>query len=131
MAKKRPEKCISVEEAKVLQDTWCCTRTPEIDRCIGFEDHREFWWSLDELMDYLKYVKRKSRKQGIHDPGIRLYFGAYPKEQCKMGKGYATAFFAPTGSPVGEQGKGLDNAPNNYNIEAYNQGGSGNPPFEY
>ncbi len=131
MGKKRPEKCISVEEAKELQDTWCCTRTPEIDKCIGFEDTREFWWSVEELQEYLKYVKKKSRKQGIDNPGIRIYFGAYPKEKCKMGKGYSTVFLAPTGAPAGSQGKGLDDAPNNYGIRAYNGGGAGNPPMNY
>ncbi len=131
MGKKRPEKCISVEEAKELQDTWCCTRTPEIDKCIGFEDAREFWWSVEELREYLKYVKKQSKKMGIDDPGIRLYFGAYPAEKCKSKRGYATAFFAPTGAPAGGQGKGPDSAPNNYKIAPYNRGGNGNPPFEY
>ncbi len=131
MGKKVPKKCISVEEAKELQKTWCDTRTPEIDKCIGFEDTREFWWSVKELQKYLKHVKRESRKQGIDDPGIRIYFGAYPQEKCKMNKGYATVFLAPTGAPAGESGKGVDSAPNNYGIEAYNHGNSGNPPHMY
>ncbi|GAA4272578.1 hypothetical protein U6A24_09490 [Aquimarina gracilis] len=131
MGKKRPEKCISIEEAKDLQKNWCNTRTPEIDRCIGFEDTREFWWSVEELMDYLKYVKRKSRKMGIDDPGIRLYFGAYPSEKCKMKRGYATAFLAPTGAPAGELGKDGDSAPNNYNVPPFNGGSSGIPPTDY
>ena len=131
MGKKRPEKCISVDEARELQNTWCNTRTPEIDRCLGFEDHREFWWSVEELMEYLKYVKKKSRKMGIDNPGVRLYFGAYPEKKCKMGRGYATAFFAPTGAPAGGLGKDGDSAENNYDIDAYNYGNSGNPPQIY
>ncbi len=131
MAKKVPEKCISVEEARELQDTWCCTRTPEIDKCIGFQDTREFWWSVEELEEYLKYVKKQSRKQGIDNPGIRLYFGAYPKEKCKMEKGYSTVFLSPTGAPPGGMGKGFDNAPNNYKIAAYNGAGAGDPPNSY
>ncbi|KZS41687.1 hypothetical protein AWE51_20020 [Aquimarina aggregata] len=130
MGKKIPEKCISVEEAKELQKVWCDTRTPEIDKCLGFEDAREFHWSVKELRKYLKYVKKQSKKQGIKNPGIRIYFGAYPKEQCKMDRGYATAFLAPTGSPAGA-GKDGDSPENNYTIAPYNRGGNDNPPAIY
>lgn len=131
MGKKRPEKCIDVKEAKELQKTWCNTRTPEIDRCIGYEDTREFWWSVDELMEYLEYVKEKSCDMGIDNPGIRIYFGAYPETKCKKGRGYSTVFLAPTGARPGGLGKGGDTAPNNYKIEAYNHGSAGDPPHAY
>ncbi len=131
MGRKRPEKCISVEEAKELQQVWCDTRTPEIDKCLGFEDTREFWWSVEDLQEYLKYVKKMSRKQGVDNPGIRIYLGAYPKEKCKMDRGYSTLFLAPTGAPVGGMGKDGDNAPNNYEIEPMNLSNGGNPPTNY
>ncbi len=130
MGKKIPKKCISVEEARELQNTWCDTRTPEIDKCLGFEDTREFWWSVEELQEYLKYVKKRSRKMGIKDPGIRMYFGAYSKEKCKMDRGYATAFLAATGSPAGS-GKDGDESENNYLIEPFNYGGPGFPPKNF
>ncbi len=131
MAKKVPTKCISKEEAQELQKTWCNTRTPEIDRCIGFEDTREFWWSVEDLQEYLKYVKKKSRKMGIDNPGIRMYFGAYPETKCQAGKGYSTLFLSPTGAPAGGLGKDGDTAPNNYNIPPFNSGQSGEPPVDY
>lgn len=127
----KPKKCITKEEARELQHVWCCTRTPEIDKCIGFEDAREFYWSVEELQEYLKYVKKKSKKQGIDNPGIRMYFGAYPESKCKNKKGYATIFLAPTGAPAGEMGKGGDSAPNNYGIDPYNGAGVGDPPVNY
>lgn len=129
--KKKPEKCVDVKRARELQKSWCDTRTPEIDKCLGFEDTREFWWSVEELQQYLKYVKRESKKQGIENPGIRMYFGAYPKEECKMNHGYATIFLSPTGAPAGEQGKGRDGQPNNYGVDAYNGGFGGRPPRNY
>ncbi|SHJ06911.1 hypothetical protein [Aquimarina spongiae] len=127
----KPKKCISVDEAKELQKVWCDTRTPEIDKCLGFVDAREFWWSVEDLLEYLKYVKKKSRKMGIDNPGIRVYLGAYPETKCKKHKGYSTLFFAPTGAPAGGLGKGGDTAPNNYSIEPMNIGEHGNPPLEY
>jgi len=132
MSKKRPKNCISVKDAKELEKTWCDTRTPEIDKCLKFVDTREFEWSVEELMDYLKYVKRKSKKQGILNPGVRVYLGAYPKEKCKMERGYSTVFFAPTGTAERSEGKGgAVRMPNNYKIKPFNGGGSGNPPFSY
>ncbi|GAA4278416.1 hypothetical protein [Aquimarina mytili] len=131
MAKKVPKKCITVDEARELQKVWCDTRTPEIDKCIGFQDTREFWWSVEELEEYLKYVKKQSKKQGIDDPGIRIYFGAYPESKCKMHRGYSTVFLAPTGAPAGSFGKGGDSASNNYEIQPMNGAGAGFPPKDY
>ncbi len=127
MGKKRPEKCIDEKQARELHNEWCCTRTPHIDKCMDFEDKREFWWSLEELQDYLKYVKKQSKKQGIKDPGIRIYFGAYPKEKCKMNRGYSTVFLAPTGTLPGEEGKGFGSSPNVYSIAPFNHGSAGDP----
>lgn len=128
---KKPKKCISVKQARELQEVWCDTRTPEIDKCLGFEDTREFWWSVEELLEYINYVKEESTKQGIDNPGIRIYFGAYPKGKCEMKKGYSTVFLAPTEGPNEETLKGGDSANNNYDIDAYNRGGSGRPPKVY
>ena len=85
MAKKvqKPEKCIKVEEARELHDNWCKKRGKRLQKKLGFEDAREFHWSVAELEEYLAYVKQESKEQGITDPGIRIYLGAYSKEKCK------------------------------------------------
>ncbi len=127
--KKMPEKCISVEEARELHGNWCEHRGKHLKECLGHDDAKDFWWSVEELQEYLKYVKRESRKQGIDNPGIRVYLGAYSKDKCNAGKGYSTLFFKPTGSPVGAQGKGGNGQPDNDSISPYNragQGGGGN-----
>lgn len=130
--RKKPEKCITVEQGRRLVKEWCDTRTPEIDKCLGFVDAREFEWTVEELMEYLRYVKRESKKQGIIDPGVRVYLGAYPKEKCKSHRGYSTVFLAPTGHPARSLGKDmlrLDTI--NYKIAPYNHGNSGEPPKNY
>lgn len=133
MAKKvqKPQKCIKVEEARELHNNWCKKRGKRLHKKLGFEDAREFHWSVAELEEYLAYVKQESEEQGIKDPGIRVYLGAYPKSKCKMGRGYSTLFFSATGSRPGASGKDGGIVENNYDIPAFNLGQSGHPPNDY
>ena len=131
MSIKKPKKCICKQEAQELQKQWCDTRQNAINSCLGFEDSREFWWSLEELQEYLNYVREESNKQQIINPGIRVYLGAYPEKKCKENKGMTTIFLAPTGVPRGERGKDGALQPNNYNIESLNGAGGGSPPHIY
>ena len=116
----KPTKCVSVEEARKLQDNWVATRSTHIQRAEGSEDCREFVYSVKELEEYLDYVKEESTKQGIDAPGIRIYFGAYNTEKSDK----ATIFLAPT-----EGGDSEDD--NNYNIDPFNFGTGGWPPKTY
>ncbi|WP_299222293.1 hypothetical protein [uncultured Aquimarina sp.] len=133
MAKKiqKPEKCITENEARELHDNWCKKRGKRLQKKLGFEDAREFHWSVAELEEYLAYVKQESEEQGIKDPGIRVYLGAYPKSKCKMGKGMSTLFFSATGSRPGASGKDGSIQENNYDIPAFNLGSAGDPPNNY
>ena len=128
----KPNKCITVDEAKALQNKWKETRALEIEQAQGYQDTREFWYSLDELQEYLDYVKDQSNAQGINKPGIRIYFGAYLKTPVK--KSYATIFLAPTKekSAIAEEELEVsNNAENNYAIEPFNLSHGGYPPKEY
>ncbi|MGY5848537.1 hypothetical protein ACW6QP_14100 [Salegentibacter sp. HM20] len=127
---KKPAKCISVEEARKEQDEWVKTRGKDIERGQGYKDTREFWYSLDELQEYLDYVREKSKEQGVEKPGIRFYLGAYPTTNGK--KGYATMFLAPTKQAQGDtETAGEDSDPNNYEIEPMNIIQGGDPPRNY
>ncbi|MCR9181804.1 MAG: hypothetical protein NXH73_02660 [Flavobacteriaceae bacterium] len=116
----KPTKCVSVQTARDLQNNWVATRQPEIDRALGYTDAREVFYSVEELEEFLNYVKSESKKQGITNPGIRIYFGAY--NDVKSNK--ATLFLAPT---TGDD----KNSDNNYSIEALNDGTQGWPPKNY
>ncbi|HKL36867.1 MAG TPA: hypothetical protein VJ899_11305 [Salegentibacter sp.] len=127
---KKPKKCISVEEARKEQDEWVNTRGKEIQRGQGYEDTREFWYSVDELQEYLDYVREKSKEQGVEKPGIRFYLGAYPKTKEK--KSYTTMFLSPTKEASGDTAtSGEDSDPNNYEIEPMNITHGGYPPKDY
>ena len=127
---KKPKKCISVEEARREQDEWVKTRGKDIREAEGYEDTREFWYSLDELQEYLDYVREKSKEQGVEKPGIRFYLGAYPKTKEK--KSYTTMFLSPTKKASDDTAtSGEDSDPNNYEIEPMNIIQGGHPPSNY
>jgi len=116
----KPEKCISVTEARQLHDNWVNTRAGEIQRLQGFNDTRDFTFSLSDLEEYVQYVKEESVKQGVSNPGIRIYFAAY--DSIKSDR--ATVFLAPT---LGVE----EDADNNYEIDPLNTITGGWPPNNY
>lgn len=117
----KPAKCISESEARQLQKNWIDTRAKDIKKAMGTEDAREAFFTVAELEEYLAYVKSESTKQGVSNPGVRIYFAAYDDDASSK---KATAFLAPT--------KGDTTASdNNYKIEALNRAGSGWPPHNY
>lgn len=124
----RPAKCITVEEARSLQDYWKETRGREIEKGQKYEDTREFWYSVAELQEYINYVKEKSADQGIDNPGMRIYLGAYPSQGGK--KGLSTIFLTPTMDDTSVQGSQTIRL-NNYSIEPMNDSQQGWPPTNY
>jgi hypothetical protein len=117
---KRPDKCISVSAAKVLHAKWISTRAVAIAEALGSEDTRDFVYSVDEMQEFLDYVKDESVKLGIDNPGIRIYFAAYSADDSNK----ATVFLAPT---IGTDGS----SPNNYGIDPLNVVSGGWPPNTY
>ncbi len=114
---KKPFNCITVAEAKELQDNWMKTRALYIEKELGAPDCCEFLFSVEELQAFLDYVKAGS---GNQTPGIRIYFGAYGTGK----RDKATVFLAPTlGVTVGSE--------NNYKLEPINRSLQGMPPKIY
>lgn len=114
----KPKNCISVAEAKQLQDNWVATRGVDIERSQGFVDTREFLFSVAELQQFLDYITAASDL--ATQPGVRIYFGAYDNDRSDK----ATVFLAPT---IGTSA----NAKNNYKLEPLNRGITGFPPNIY
>ncbi len=73
----KPSKCITVQEARDLQDNWVNIRGTSIQNTRGEEDSREVVFSVADLEEFLDYVKSESLKKGVNNPGIRIYFAAY------------------------------------------------------
>ncbi|WP_298314188.1 hypothetical protein [uncultured Aquimarina sp.] len=66
-----------------------------------FKATRSLFYDIDDLQQYIRYVKIKSRKARVKPSGFRFYFALYPKEYVRNreNKKYAqrqTFFIAPT-----------------------------------
>ncbi|RMA58877.1 hypothetical protein [Ulvibacter antarcticus] len=116
----KPTKCISVTEGKELQASWVTSRAATLKTLIGGDDSREVFWSVDELQEFLDYVKEMSASQGIINPGVRVYFAAHNTDSNNK----ATVILAPTNGNSSASN-------NNYNIDPLNGGVTGWPPNNY
>ncbi len=114
----KPSNCITVAEARQLQNNWVATRAVDIEVAMGTVDTREFLFSVEEIQQFLNYIKAGSI--GTENPGVRIYFAAYDTDASDK----ATVFLAPTlGVTAG--------SPNNYLLEPLNRTVSGFPPTNY
>ncbi len=116
----RPKNCITVAEAKVLQKNWNDTRAVDIERAMGSKDVCAVTFNIDQLQQFIDYVKTESTKQKIDNPGIRVYFAAYNDKESNK----ATVFLNATESDDG-------NSANNYGIDPLNLGNDKWPPKAY
>lgn len=90
-------KKITTVEAKELNQNFVKTRTKAIDVAIGKKDAISSWFSLDDLKEYIAYVESEGKTKGISINGLRIYFGAYPKNDSNPNKrNLSTVFFVPT-----------------------------------
>ncbi|MFT6128049.1 MAG: hypothetical protein ACJAVA_002547, partial [Flavobacteriaceae bacterium] len=113
----KPIKCISVQEARTLQDNWVNSRGTSIQNLRNEEDSREVVYSVAELEEFLAYVKSQSLKKGIANPGVRIYFASYNDAKSTR----ATVFLSATDS-------GDADSNNDYDISPFNKAGNGWPP---
>ena len=116
-----PSKCITVDQARNLQDNWDSTRAVWIQQHRSQGDTREFVFSVSELEEFIDYVKDLSTQQGFNKPGIRIYFAAYDSGSINSN---ATVFLSATET-------GDKNSNNNYNIQPFNVVQGGHPPKSY
>ncbi|PCH77604.1 MAG: hypothetical protein COB98_02925 [Flavobacteriaceae bacterium] len=99
-----------------------------------FKDHREVFFTLENLENYLAYVKKASKEKGYQGLGIRIYFGA-KKGADSLYK--STVFLSPTHqSSVNKPSKNAiknsfytakERPINSTDIDALNYGSSGEP----
>lgn len=128
---KNPTGLITNEQANTMEEAYKANQHKAINAFLSQNgvdviDNREVWFSLEELENYLEYVKQESAKQDLENLGIRVYFGAKMNENKEM---KSTIFFFPT-----HQSANKTAGPKNLNsngLQGLNYGSSGNPPDEF
>jgi len=136
-------KLITAEEAKELNQNFIKTRSKDLDKIVEREtgkpkekDAISSWFSLDELKEYIAHVEAEGKLKDITVDGIRIYFGAYSKNDIRSNKkALATVFLVPTQPRVGSlQKDGIAVAAPSADIESMggmNEGCTGQPPSAY
>lgn len=117
------DKLISVEKARELQTNWNENQGKGITG-RGLRDVREFLFDLEDLQEYIDYVREKSQEQGIQNPGLRIYLGAYADR-----KKVSTVFLAPTKTVKSMELE--EDVENNYEISPLNTVIGGYPPINF
>lgn len=132
-----PAQTISVEEANQLEEYYKRTRAQILNDTLGFEDTREFWFSLDTLKAYIAYVESEAAKMGKKENlGMRIYLGAYPENSNYPDAKYSTVFLVPTAPgatnplkrgflPIESENENIDD------INPLNFSQGGKPPKDY
>ncbi|WP_299678732.1 hypothetical protein [uncultured Tenacibaculum sp.] len=99
----KPKQAISKKQALVLQREYLETRAKFLNEHLNSQGHikgedvRDVWYDIETIKQYIAYVEAAAKKKGYEGVGLRLYFGAYPKNYDRVKTpGYSTMFFAPT-----------------------------------
>ncbi|KAF2337015.1 hypothetical protein [Flavobacterium daemonense] len=133
----RPTQLITKKFAKELHTNFMKYRASIIAKYIKKEDANAAWFSINELENYIHYIKSKGEKTGYDVNGIRIYFGVYPEETKYAEKaGLMTVFLTATGKKIKTPKAGeiqtfalmSDGNPDISSIEPMNYGSIGRPP---
>ena len=142
---KKPKGCITVEKAKMLERNYVEKIEKPLEKVLGCEECREFWWSMEDLEDYIKYAKKKAKKKGYKNLGMRFYLGKYGKHHDEHESDedhdheHVTLFMVPTGvhstkklTPITKTvgAKAAKQDENITEVPPYNRGGGGKVPYD-
>ena len=133
----KPSQLITKEFAKQLNVNYNNRRASLTAKKAQKEDANAIWYSLEELENYIHYIKTNGAKDGYNVDGIRFYFGVYPEDEKHGEKaGLTTLFLVPTGKKIEQntakiQTFALTQEPLSSDIqslEPMNYGNIGRPP---
>lgn len=97
----KPSQLITKEFARQLNVNYNNKRASLTAKKAQKEDANAIWYSLEELENYIHYIKTNGAKDGYNVDGIRFYFGVYPDDEKHGEKaGLTTLFLVPTGKKV-------------------------------
>ncbi|MGX7666363.1 hypothetical protein [Flavobacterium pedocola] len=129
-----PTQLISVERGIELSSNYCVQKGSLLKTAMGNDDANAVWYSLEELENYIAYIKSEGLNKGYVVDGIRFYLGLYPETDLGNKAGHTTIFLAPTGVSAELNMMDLqlinreEGSCDITEIEPLNFGSMGNPP---
>lgn len=131
----KPSQLISVEKGKELNKNYN-EKFSLLHKGKNTTDANAVWFSLQELENYIAYIKSEGMEKGYDVNGIRFYFGTYAQTEQKGKAGYTTLFLSPTGNQIGDNMTSKRTEEGNESditeLSPLNFGTMGNPPkMEY
>lgn len=97
----KPSQLITKEFARQLNVNYNNKKASLTAKKPQKEDANAIWYSLEELENYIHYIKTNGAKDGYNVDGIRFYFGVYPDDEKHGEKaGLTTLFLVPTGKKI-------------------------------
>lgn len=132
----KPNQLISKEFAKQLNVNYNKKRASLTAKKAQKEDANAIWYSLEELENYIHYIKTNGAKDGYNVDGIRFYFGVYPDDEKHGEKaGLTTLFLVPTGKKAATETAKIqsfamaqESSSDIPSLEPMNYGNIGRPP---
>lgn len=131
----KPSQLITKEFARQLNVNYNNKRASLSAKREQKEDANAIWYSLEELENYIHYIKTNGAKEGYNVDGIRFYFGVYPDDEKHGEKaGLTTLFLVPTGKKAKDnsqiQGFAMmqEASVDIQSLEPMNYGNIGRPP---
>lgn len=124
-----PKQLITEQFAKELNQNYINSRASLISGSIGKDDADSAWFSLEEMENYLAYIKSEAASKEIALNGIRIYLGVYPENATHGDSaGMTTVFLSPTAP--NENGTAGPDSADITEIQPLNYGSMGWPPLK-
>ncbi|MDQ6530541.1 hypothetical protein [Flavobacterium sp. LHD-85] len=132
----KPSQLITKEFARQLNVNYNNKRASLTAKREQKEDANAIWYSLEELENYIHYIRTNGAKDGYNVDGIRFYFGVYPDDEAHGEKaGLTTLFLVPTGKKAKSSTEQVqsfalmqETSSDIQSIEPMNYGNIGRPP---
>ncbi|MEL4308474.1 hypothetical protein [Joostella sp. CR20] len=119
----KPKKCITHKKALKLQEKYAKTIEKTLKKEYGKDFASQFWWSVEELEEYIAYFKQEAKDKGYTDLGLRFSLGKYEDDDKD---GNLSGFIMPTGVKTT---KALADDPEMIeDVDSYNDSMTGWPP---
>ncbi|MFC6268047.1 hypothetical protein [Frigoriflavimonas asaccharolytica] len=100
------EHLLSPAKAQILSNEYTQNNYQKVNVGKPQAETKEVFYDLEVLEDYIKYVKKEAKKEGINNVGITIAFGQYPKNEIfdarlkNEYKGQQTVYLKATVDPA-------------------------------